>query len=382
VNPVILLDEIDKMATDFRGDPSSALLEVLDPEQNNTFNDHYLETDYDLSNVLFITTANVKYEIPSPLLDRMEIIELGSYLDYQKFEIAKRHILPKIKNEYGLQDLKIDFTDEAVYKLIREYTKEAGVRNLEREIGSVLRKLTKEIITEAAIEPAEGEEITALKDNKAYYSKLKRKKFLINEEAIEKFLKAPRFKLKKEDLESKIGVATGLAWTSVGGDILPLEVNIMPGAEKLTLTGKLGDVMKESAMAALSLVRSNYKEFGIDENFYEKKEIHIHVPEGAIPKDGPSAGITMTAALISAAANKPLRGDLAMTGEITLRGKVLAIGGLSEKLLAARRAGIMNVLIPYDNKRDVEDIAIEIKQDMNIIPVRDIMEALEHLFVK
>lgn len=382
VNPVILLDEIDKMATDFRGDPSSALLEVLDPEQNNSFNDHYLEVDYDLSNVLFITTANVKYDIPAPLLDRMEIIELGSYLDYQKYEIAARHIIPKIKKEYGLDKYKIEFHEDAIYKIVREYTKEAGVRNLEREIGSVLRKMAKSIIMEYDKDRviSEDEMRTSLNEDAEFNKRMNKKKLVIKPSDIEKYLKAPRFKIKKENLEPKVGVVTGLAWTSVGGDILPIEVNIMPGAEKLTLTGKLGDVMKESAMAALSLVRSNYKEFEVPENFYEKKEIHIHVPEGAIPKDGPSAGITITSALISAATGKAVRGDIAMTGEITLRGNVLAIGGLSEKLLAARRAGIMKVLIPYDNKRDIDDIAKEITGGMEIVPVKHISEALKHLF--
>ncbi len=382
VNPVILLDEIDKMSTDFRGDPSSALLEVLDPEQNNSFNDHYLEVDYDLSNVLFITTANVRYDIPAPLLDRMEIIELGSYLDYQKYEIAARHIIPKIKNEYGLDKYKIEFNQDAVYKIIREYTKEAGVRNLEREISSVLRKMAKAVIIKYDAERVIDKSIERISLNldKDFAKRMNKKPILIKPEDIEIYLKAPRFKIKKEDLEPKVGVVTGLAWTSVGGDILPIEVTIMPGAEKLTLTGKLGDVMKESAMAALSLVRSNYTEFGVPENFYEKKEIHIHVPEGAIPKDGPSAGITLTCALISAANGKPIRGDIAMTGEITLRGNVLAIGGLNEKLLAARRAGIMTVLIPNDNLRDIDDIAIEIKDGMQIIPIKHISEALKHIF--
>ena len=403
VNPVILLDEIDKMANDFRGDPASALLEVLDPEQNNTFNDHYLEVDYDLSNVLFITTANVRYDIPGPLLDRMEIIELGSYLDYQKFEIATRHILPKVVQEYGMADFNIKFTDDAVYKIIREYTKEAGVRNLEREIGSVLRKFAKELISEfnsthpeltlqpqtQVTEPSKGkkskkaepkQELIYLGINPEFQSSIKSKELIITPEIVEKYLKAPRFKVKHENLEPKVGVVTGLAWTSVGGDILPIEINIMPGAEKLTLTGKLGDVMKESAMAALSLVRANYQEFGIEEKFFEKKEIHIHVPEGAIPKDGPSAGITMTVALISAASNRAVRGDIAMTGEITLRGKVLPIGGLNEKLLAARRAGIMTILIPNDNLRDIDDVAPEIKQDMQIHPIKHISDALQYVF--
>ncbi len=442
VNPVILLDEIDKMANDYRGDPAAALLEVLDPEQNNNFNDHYLEVDYDLSNVLFITTANVRYDIPGPLLDRMEIIELGSYLDYQKFEIAKRHIIPKIIKEYGMEACNVKFEDDAIYKIIREYTKEAGVRNLEREIGGVLRKYAKdlisdfnekhpEVIEEISIRnkqkeekansakakkavkkeedaananisnDAESKELNDKETNKAnadnkeaaisleyigsnaiFLREIKKTKLKITPDTVEKYLKAPRFRNKKEDLEPKVGVVTGLAWTSVGGDILPVEVNIMPGAEKLTLTGKLGDVMKESAMAAFTVVKSNLEKFGIPENTFEKKEIHIHVPEGAIPKDGPSAGITMTLALISAATQKAVRGDIAMTGEITLRGNILPIGGLNEKLLAARRAGKMTVLIPDDNLRDVDDIANEIKDGITIIPVKTIFEALAHVFAE
>lgn len=429
VNPVILLDEIDKMANDFRGDPASALLEVLDPEQNNNFNDHYLEVDYDLSNVLFITTANVKYDIPGPLLDRMEIIELGSYLDYQKFEIAKRHIIPKIIKEYGMGDFKINFKEDAIYKIIQEYTKEAGVRNLEREISSVLRKFAKDLIADfnkkypEIIDEIDNENITSenknhiteskksgknqadksdvkntqeqnekqsqvnaelnfLGKNPVFIKEIKKIKLNISVETVEKYLKAPRFRNKAEDLEPKIGVVTGLAWTSVGGDILPVEVNMMPGSEKLTLTGKLGDVMKESAMAAFTVVKSNMDKFGIKQKTFDKKEIHIHVPEGAIPKDGPSAGITMAVALASAATQKPVRGDIAMTGEITLRGNILPIGGLNEKLLAARRAGKMNVLIPADNIRDVDDIAKEIKDGMNIIPVKTIFQALEHVFIK
>jgi ATP-dependent Lon protease len=396
-NPVILLDEIDKLASDFRGDPSSALLEVLDPEQNNAFNDHYLEVDYDLSSVLFITTANVKHQIPAPLLDRMETIELGSYLDYQKYEIAARHIAPKIMKEYGLDAYKIEFSKEAIYKIIQEYTREAGVRNLEREIGSILRKFAKELIVDfnsknkvngVANESVETEQVVSAEENNyflgadpKFIAKMKRKKFIIKPEDIEKYLKAPRFKVKNEDLEAKVGVVTGLAWTSVGGDILPIEVNIMPGSEKLTLTGKLGDVMKESAITALSYVRANYKEFGIPDNFTEKKEIHIHVPEGAIPKDGPSAGVTMACALISAATGKAARGDVAMTGEITLRGAVLPIGGLSEKLLAARRSGKTTVFVPNDNMRDVEDIADEIKEGMTIIPAKVLSDVTSKLFI-
>jgi ATP-dependent Lon protease len=409
INPVILLDEIDKMAHDFRGDPSSALLEVLDPEQNTAFNDHYLEVDYDLSNVLFITTANVKFDIPEPLLDRMEVIELSSYLDPDKLEIAKRHIIPKFVEEYGMKNIDVEFKDEAVMKLIQEYTREAGVRNLERSVQSVLRKLTKEIVENfdknkadkasakkakaAKIENSENEEnleqesskdltirTIALKDDKEFQKYIAKQKFIIDSAKIEKFLKTPKFKIKKDDLQDKIGVATGLAWTSVGGDTLPVEVTIMPGAEKLTLTGKLGDVMKESATAALTYVRSNLDLLGINENFNKNKEIHIHVPEGAIPKDGPSAGITMTLALISAAKQIPMRGDLAMTGEITLRGNILPIGGLNEKLLAAKKMGIKTVLIPYENLQDIEEISMVIKENLEIIAVKHLSDALPIAF--
>ena len=380
-NPVILLDEIDKMSMDFRGDPSSALLEVLDPEQNVAFNDHYLEVDYDLSNVMFITTANVKYDIPLPLQDRMEIIELNSYLDPEKLEIAKRHILPKIKEEYGLAELNVSFTDDALMKIIREYTRESGVRNLEREIGGVLRKLTKEIVAEYdKSRKKRAARKTSLHTNPHFKKMLEGREFVIDENRVEEFLKAPRFKRKKEVLEDRVGIATGLAWTSVGGEILPVEVTIMPGSEKLTLTGKLGDVMKESAMAALSFVRSNSQMLGVKSDFNTKKEIHIHVPEGAIPKDGPSAGITMTMALISAATGNKLRGDVAMTGEVNLRGQVLAIGGLKEKLLAAKRIDIKKVLVPEDNLRDIEDIGDDIKSGLEIIPLKNIYDAMQHAF--
>ncbi|TAL68240.1 MAG: endopeptidase La [Bacteroidetes bacterium] len=388
INPVILLDEVDKMSMDFRGDPSSALLEVLDPEQNVAFNDHYLEVDYDLSNVLFITTANVKYDIPLPLQDRMEVIEISSYLEPDKLEIAKRHIVPKILEEYGLDKYKIKFDDKAIYRMIREYTREAGVRHLEREIGSVLRKLARELVTDydknrKTRKNGDSDKVRkALRENPQFNKMMKSKVLTITSEKIEELLKAPKFKDKKDQLEDKVGVATGLAWTSIGGETMPVEVTIMPGAEKLTLTGKLGDVMKESAQAALSYVRSNHKVLDIAENFQKHKEIHIHVPEGAIPKDGPSAGITLAIALISAATGKAIKGDIAMTGEITLRGNILPIGGLNEKLLAAKRIGISTVLIPKDNERDVEDINKNIKEGLKIIPIKHISEALPVVFGK
>lgn len=384
INPVILLDEIDKMSMDFRGDPSAALLEVLDPEQNVSFQDHYIEVEYDLSNVLFITTANVKYEIPLPLLDRMEIIELSSYLEPEKLEIAKRHIIPKIKEEYGINNLKIEVTDNAILKVIREYTREAGVRNLERELSSIFRKKIKEIITEFEkkenLDP-ENDFKQALRENPKFNKFIKRKKFIIDEKQVEEFLKVPKYKFKKEDLEPKVGVAVGLAWTSVGGDTMPIEVAIMPGQERFTLTGQLGDVMKESAKAALSFIRANYQELKVPKNFFSKKEIHIHIPEGAIPKDGPSAGITIAMALISAASGIPVRGDVAMTGEITLRGNILPIGGLNEKLLAAKRAGINTVIIPKENEPDLIEVNDYVKKGLNIIPVKHIFEALPYVLI-
>lgn len=376
-NPVILLDEIDKLASDFRGDPASALLEVLDPEQNINFNDHYLEVDYDLSNVLFITTANVLYNIPQPLIDRMEVIQLTSYLDHDKLEIAKKHIITKLIKEYGFDNIKIKFEEKAITRIITEYTREAGVRNLERTIAQIFRKLAKEIVVKYGSK-VKNKSI-ALKDNPEFKKAYKNKEIVITQEKVEELLKAPKHKLKKEDLKDKIGVATGLAWTSTGGDLLPIEVNIMPSkSEKLTLTGQLGDVMKESGMAALSYVRANYKELGVPEEFAKGMEIHIHVPEGAIPKDGPSAGITMCTALISAATNKPINGKIAMTGEITLRGNILPIGGLSEKLLAAKKRGITKVLVPFDNKRDVEEIDDYIKKGLTIVFVEHIKEGLPH----
>lgn len=385
-NPVMLLDEIDKMSMDFRGDPSSALLEVLDPEQNVAFNDHYLEVDYDLSNVLFITTANVRYDIPLPLLDRMEVIELSSYIDPEKLQIAKKHIIPKIKEELGITEFNINLDDDTILKIIREYTRESGVRNLEREISSLLRKLLKEIVEKyyldnPAIEASEISDDNSQKlliNNDDFIKKLKKRKIIIKPNEIEKYLKAPRFKQKKDKLDDKVGVVNGLAWTSVGGDIMPIEVTVMTGREKLTLTGKLGDVMKESAMAALSYLRSNAKVLGLKEDFSKNKEIHIHVPEGAIPKDGPSAGITMATALYSAISGKAIRGDVAMTGEITLRGDILPIGGLKEKLLAAKRHGMNLVIIPEENLRDLQDFNEDVKSNIEIIAVKKFDESIKY----
>ncbi|MBN1638830.1 MAG: endopeptidase La, partial [Ignavibacteriales bacterium] len=358
VNPVMLLDEIDKMSADFRGDPSSAMLEVLDPEQNHTFNDHYLDVDYDLSKVMFITTANVRYNIPLPLQDRMEIIELSSYLDYEKLQIAKRHIIPKQILAHGLEKSSVSFTDKSIEKLINEYTREAGVRNLEREIASVLRKTAKEIVS----------------------NNRKKNRYEITPELIEKFLGVPKFRKTQVEIKSQIGTAIGLAWTSVGGDILQVDASIMKGSERLILTGQLGEVMKESAQAALSYLRANSKQLGLKENSFTAKDIHIHLPAGAIPKDGPSAGITMACAMYSALSNKLPKKNIAMTGEITLRGNILAIGGLNEKLLAAKRYGINTVIIPKENEIDLQEIKDEIKSGLKILKISTIGEAIKILF--
>ncbi len=376
VNPVILMDEVDKMSMDFRGDPSAALLEVLDPEQNVAFNDHYLEVDYDLSKVMFITTANVRYQIPLPLQDRMEIIELPGYLEHEKREIAKRHIIPKQIKEHGLDEKNVFFEDSATTKIIQEYTREAGVRNLEREIASVCRKVAKEIVL---AKRKNGHQKSTRERGKPRSTK---GRFVVTPDKIETYLGVPKFRKKKAEKGGRVGSVTGLAWTSVGGDILNVDVRIMRGAERLTLTGQLGDVMKESAQAALSYIRSNAKAFGVKPDFYKGREIHIHLPEGAIPKDGPSAGITMAMAIVSAASTRPARSDVAMTGEITLRGNVLPIGGLNEKLLAAQRSGIRTVLIPKDNWKDLTEIPERVKEGLSIVPIEHIEEAMKHVFGK
>jgi ATP-dependent Lon protease len=364
INPVMLLDEIDKMSMDFRGDPSSAMLEVLDPEQNHTFNDHYIEVDYDLSQVMFITTANVRYNIPLPLQDRMEIIELPGYLEYDKFEIAKRHIISKQLENHGLKNKNVVITDNAIKKVISEYTKEAGVRNLERELSSICRKLARDIVLK---ESTNG--------------KLKKKnKFVVDENKIEDYLKVPRFRQRQHSKENRIGSVTGLAWTSVGGELLNVDVTIMNGPGKLTLTGQLGNVMKESAQAALSYIRAKAKDFKLNPDFFKGKEIHIHLPEGAIPKDGPSAGITMAMALLSALKEKPASNNIAMTGEITLRGEVLPIGGLNEKLLAAKRNDIHTILIPADNEIDLKEIPDKVTEELKIIPISKIEDAVPYVF--
>jgi ATP-dependent Lon protease len=343
-NPVYLMDEVDKMSTDFRGDPSAALLEVLDPEQNNTFNDHYLDLDYDLSKVMFITTANLLHNIPKPLQDRMEIIQIDSYTEIEKLHIAQQFLVKKQAAENGLKDNNISFTDSAMLVVIRNYTRESGVRSLEREIGSICRKVAKEVVKFGAefsvsISPAK----------------------------VKKYLGIPRFRYGKLEEEDTVGIATGMAWTEVGGELLTIEVSVVPGKGKLTITGKLGEVMQESAQAAMSYVRSRADELGLERDFYQNIDLHIHVPEGAIPKDGPSAGITMASAIASALTKIKVRRDLSMTGEITLRGRVLPIGGLKEKLLAANRGGIKEVIIPMENQKDLEDVPDRIKKSLKIV---------------
>lgn len=369
-NPVILMDEIDKMGMDFRGDPASALLEALDPEQNNTFNDHYLDVDYDLSKVLFITTANVQYAVPLPLQDRMEIIQMPGYLEHEKIEIAKRHIIPKLLLEHGLTLHDVIISDEIIRKISNSYTREAGVRNLEREIASLMRKITKELVLNKLNKSGKKSKKKAEND----------RPLKITANDLEKYLGVQRFKEKIADEKDKVGSATGLAWTSMGGDILNIEVSVMPGKDKLTLTGQLGDVMKESALASLSYIKSNCKKFGIHPSFFINKEIHVHVPEGAIPKDGPSAGITMTTALLSAITGNPTRSNTAMTGEITLRGQILPIGGLNEKLLAAQRSGIKTVIIPKDNVKDLKEISNKIKDGLNIVSVSVFDDAIKYVY--
>jgi ATP-dependent Lon protease len=356
-NPVFLLDEIDKMSMDFRGDPASALLEVLDPEQNTAFNDHYLDLDYDLSDVMFITTANQQHAIPLPLQDRLEIIELPGYTEWEKIAIARQYLIPKQAENNGVKDLPVEWSDEALTAIIHRYTKEAGVRNLEREIATVCRKIAKEWL-------AKGRAADA--------------KFQVTTEALGDWLGVEKYRETRREKEDEIGLANGLAVTAFGGDLLTAEVTIVPGKGKLTLTGKLGEVMQESAQAAMSYLRSRAGTFGLSNDFQNKIDVHVHFPEGAIPKDGPSAGITMATAMASALLRIPVRQTIAMTGEVTLRGRVLPIGGLKEKILAAHRAGVTTVLFPDDNKKDLKDVPEAVLQQLAAIPVKHMDEVLRH----
>jgi ATP-dependent Lon protease len=359
-SPVYVLDEVDKVGTDFRGDPTSALLEVLDPEQNSTFSDHYLELPFDLSKVVFIATANQLEPIPGPLRDRMEIIEIGGYTEDEKLEIARGFLIPKQREFHGLEEQQLTLTEGAILKLIREYTREAGVRNLEREVASLCRKVARKV---AAASEAEGAG--------------EAQSFTIDADDVATYLGPERFSFGLAEEKDEIGVATGVAWTSTGGDILSIEVLPVKGKGGLQLTGQLGDVMKESAQAAMSYVRFRAKELGIDPNYFEEHNIHVHIPEGAVPKDGPSAGITLTTALISAMTGQPVRRDVAMTGEVTLRGKVLGIGGLKEKTLAAHRAGIRTFILPKENAKDIVELPEKVRKDLDLIPVSSMDEVLK-----
>ncbi|MEK4759290.1 endopeptidase La [Viridibacillus sp. FSL E2-0187] len=353
VNPVFLLDEIDKMSNDFRGDPSAAMLEVLDPEQNNSFSDHYIEETYDLSNVLFVATANDLSTIPGPLLDRMEIITIAGYTEQEKHEISKKHLIPKQLKEHGLSKAQLQIRDDAIIDLIRYYTREAGVRGLERQIATLCRKAAMQIVA--------GD----------------KKRVVMAAKNLEDILGKHRFHYGQAETENQIGVATGLAYTTVGGDTLQIEVSLTPGKGKLQLTGKLGDVMKESAQTALSYVRSKSEDLNIDPEFFDKHDIHIHVPEGAVPKDGPSAGITMVTAITSAITKRPIRREVGMTGEVTLRGRVLPIGGLKEKTLGAHRAGLTTIILPKDNERDIDDIPDSVREQLSFKIVSNADEVLE-----
>nr|HQA48444.1 endopeptidase La [Bacillota bacterium] len=357
-NPVFLLDEVDKMSHDFRGDPASAMLEVLDAEQNNAFRDHYLDVPFDLSKVVFVTTANTTDTIPRPLLDRMEVIYISSYTEEEKLNIALKYLLPKQLKEHGLKKENLLISENTVRDIINYYTREAGVRNLERRIADVCRKAAKQLVEE------------------------KRKRVRVTGANLSKYLGIPAYRYEKVKEGTEVGIATGLAWTPVGGETLSIEVTTMKGSGKLVLTGQLGDVMKESARAGISYIRSRTEELGIDPNFYQDLDIHIHIPEGAIPKDGPSAGITIATAVISALANVPVRKDTAMTGEITLRGRVLPVGGIKEKSLAANRAGISKVLIPAENEKDLEEVPANVKRKLEFVTVDHMDSVLDHALVR
>ncbi len=363
-NPVFLLDEIDKMSTDFRGDPSAALLEVLDPEQNSTFNDHYLDLDYDLSDVMFITTANYLHGIPIPLQDRMEIIQLPGYTEFEKVSIAERYLIPKQKKDNGIGEVAVEFPEEAIRDVIHFYTKEAGVRNLEREIATVCRKIARDVVAKKA-------PVRTLSDGPSTGWRITPKR-------LTRYLGPHRYRYGRQEGQDEIGLVNGLAVTMYGGDLLATEVSIVAGKGKMVLTGKLGDVMQESAQAAMSYVRARAPSLGLDRDFYSRADIHVHLPEGAIPKDGPSAGITMCTGLVSALLRVPVRRDLAMTGEITLRGRVLAIGGLREKILAAHRSGITTVIMPKENVKDLRDIPKRVLKTLKVVPVEHMDEVLRH----
>jgi ATP-dependent Lon protease len=357
-NPVMLFDEVDKMSTDFRGDPSSALLEVLDPEHNGTFNDHYLDCDYDLSKVMFITTANTLERIPRSLQDRLEVIRIAGYTEAEKLQIAKKYLLKKQREVNGLKEENIEFSDKAILDIIRHYTREAGVRNLEREIASICRKSA----------------VAVVKTDRNAHVK-------VSASSLSKYLGPPKFRYGMAETEPQIGFATGLAWTELGGELLGVEVTIVPGRSKLTITGQLGEVMQESAQAALSYVRSRSEPLALPLDFYQKIDIHIHIPEGAIPKDGPSAGVTLATALVSALCRVPVRNDLAMTGEITLHGRVLPIAGLKEKVLAAHRGGIKTVVLPKENEKDVDEIPQQVLKNVTLIQVKTMDEVLKQALV-
>lgn len=357
-NPVFLLDEIDKLSSDFRGDPASALLEVLDPEQNYMFSDHYIEAPFDLSRVMFITTANVEYSIPRPLLDRMEVIRIPGYTEEEKVKIAALHLVPKQIKEHGLKKDQLEISENALRRIVREYTREAGVRNLERQIATICRKTARDIVSG------------------------KTKAVRITAGNVEDYLGIPRYRHTEAFQNEMVGVANGLAWTEAGGEVLNVEVSVMKGKGNLTLTGKLGDVMKESAYAGFSYIRSRADALGLEADFHEKHDLHIHVPEGAIPKDGPSAGITMATAMASALMGVPVKGDVAMTGEITLRGRVLPVGGIKEKILAAHRAGVKNIILPRENEKNLEDIPANIRRKLNFILVEHMDEVLKEALVR
>lgn len=357
-NPLVLLDEIDKVSSDYKGDTSSALLEVLDAEQNKKFRDHYVEIPLDLSEVLFIATANDLQTIPRPLLDRMEIIEVSSYTENEKSHIAMEHLIPKQVKKHGLKKEQLCIEEAALHEIITGYTKEAGVRSLERRIGEICRKTARKILEE------------------------KEETVTVNKENLENFLGRARYTYQKKNETDEVGIVRGLAWTSVGGDTLQIEVNLMPGKGDFLLTGQLGDVMKESAQTGISYIRSVAEKYHIDADFFKEHDIHIHIPEGAVPKDGPSAGITMATAMLSAITEVPVKADVAMTGEITLRGRVLPIGGLKEKLLAAKSAGIEKVLIPFENQADVEEMEKEITEGLEIVPVKTMEEVLKQAFAE